>query len=391
MILDNLLEKIAHIQTKHYALVLIITLIFTIIVGSGIALIQVESDFSKEMPQDFPITKLNNTITDKFGGQDIIILVLRIDQNSNANNTIQDIRDPTVTDYLITLENELKTKTEINNVTSVGTILKNFNPKSIEQTKTILSNIPEATSFYNKDYTATIIYVTSELGENNNRVIAITDLVNEKINDISLPPGTKINITGEPPIKVTLLDILVKDAIYTLLLSTIFIIILVYLFERSLKNTAIIVTPIFLGIIWTMGLLGLLNIKLSVATVGIGAMILGLGIEYGVFILTRYNEERNIGKSQSESLKISLPIVGSAIMGSGLTTIVGFAVLSLSIMPVLQHLGQSLALGIFFCLLAAIFVEPCLIILSEKLYYKHTKYKHNKYSEELKKHERNPL
>jgi predicted RND superfamily exporter protein len=246
MILDNLLEKIAHIQTKHYALVLIITLIFTIIVGSGIALIQVESDFSKEMPQDFPITKLNNTITDKFGGQDIIILVLRIDQNSNANNTIQDIRDPTVTDYLITLENELKTKTEINNVTSVGTILKNFNPKSIEQTKTILSNIPEATSFYNKDYTATIIYVTSELGENNNRVIAITDLVNEKINDISLPPGTKINITGEPPIKVTLLDILVKDAIYTLLLSTIFIIILVYLFERSLKNTAIIVTPIFL-------------------------------------------------------------------------------------------------------------------------------------------------
>jgi predicted RND superfamily exporter protein len=33
-----------------------------------------------------------------------------------------------------------------------------------------------------------------------------------------------------------------------------------------------------------MGLLGLLNIKLSVATVGIGAMILGLGIEYGVFI-----------------------------------------------------------------------------------------------------------
>jgi predicted RND superfamily exporter protein len=78
-------------------------------------------------------------------------------------------------------------------------------------------------------------------------------------------------------------------------------------------------------------------------------------------------------------------------MGSGLTTIVGFAVLSLSIMPVLQHLGQSLALGIFFCLLAAIFVEPCLIILSEKLYYKHTKYKHNKYSEELKKHERNPL
>ena len=57
--------------------------------------------------------------------------------------------------------------------------------------------------------------------------------------------------------------------------------------------------------------------------------------------------------------------IGQAILGSGLTTITGFLALTLSIMPMLQKLGASLALGIFYSLSAAIFVMPIVIILEE--------------------------
>jgi len=125
--------------------------------------------------------------------------------------------------------------------------------------------------------------------------------------------------------------------------------------------------------------MGWLSIKLSVATVGIGAMILGLGVEYGVFMTSRYREERNKGKTQEESLKVTVPSIGSSILGSGLTTIVGFLALTFSIMPVLKDLGNSLAIGIGFSLFIAIFISPSLIILFEDFTFWFSKKMHDTY------------
>jgi hypothetical protein len=84
---------------------------------------------------------------------------------------------------------------------------------------------------------------------------------------------------------------------------------------------------------------------------------------------TRYVEERKKGNSQKESLEITVPSIGFAIIGSGMTTIVGFLALSFSIMPMLQDLGQSLALGIFYSLFIAVFIAPAIIVMFEDLEY----------------------
>jgi predicted RND superfamily exporter protein len=85
-----------------------------------------------------------------------------------------------------------------------------------------------------------------------------------------------------------------------------------------------------------LGIMGQLNLPLSIATVGVSAMILGLGTEYGIFLLERYQEEREKDKSIKESMKIALPAVGSGIIGSGATTIAGFLALTISVMPMLK-------------------------------------------------------
>ncbi|VVB89927.1 MMPL family protein [uncultured archaeon] len=139
--------------------------------------------------------------------------------------------------------------------------------------------------------------------------------------------------------------------------------------EGSYTQGLLVFAPLSLGLIWTMGTLGWLGIPLSVATVGLSSMILGLGVEYGVFMLTRYNEERAKKNNQLDSLRTTVRGIGSAIIGSGLTVIVGFGVLAFATVPMIQHLGETLALGIAFCLLAALIVNPVFILLEEDYVY----------------------
>jgi len=170
--------------------------------------------------------------------------------------------------------------------------------------------------------------------------------------------------------------------------AAVIILILLILIKRSFTRGVLVFTPLVFGLTWTLGLMGWFNIPLSVATVGIGAMILGLGTEYGIFLVERYEEEREKGKNQKDALITALPSVGSGIIGSGTTTIVGFLALLLASMPMIQHLGETLALGIFCILFATIVISPALILLEERSIEKVEKLE-LKFLKKGLKHERN--
>lgn len=379
-IIENALKELAEVQKKHNYYILVAVILITIFMVIGASKLQMQTDMSKEMPQDLPIFKLNDRITDKFGGQDTILVVLQVDDTSNSKEAITDLRDPKVITYLQELESSLTKETSIDGAYSVATYMEGYPINTKEQVITFIKNVPQTSSFYSKDYKVTAMYITTDLGTSEDRIISTTELINDKINSLSKPPGVKVMITGNAPMRVTLLEILKKDALFTLLLAALIILVILFITEKSIPKGLIVFTPLFFGVIWTVGTMGWVGLKLSVATVGIGAMILGLGVEYGVFMLSRYKEEREKGKSQLDTLKISVPSVGIGILGSATTTIVGFLALTLSVMPMLQHLGLSLALGIFYCLLAALFIEPVFIIKMEEWEYHFANRLHDKFA-----------
>ncbi len=364
--LESFLDRVARVQYHFGALIIIAALIFTVFMGIGVTKVRMESDFMKEMPQQLPIFQLNNKITDKLGGQDVIIILFSIDEELDYRQAPRDIRDPVIVDYLITLEEELRKEPSLNSVVSAGTFLSQVPYNDIDDVKVMLSQIESASEFYSRDYRHTIMIIRTDIGSGSEATDDVTNLIDRKIMAVSTPPGVKATITGMPPLGSTILYYLQADAIKTITLAAGIILLLLFLLQLSIRKGLVIFTPLAFGVIWTMGTLGWLGIKLSVATVGIGAMILGLGVEYGVFMLTRYVEERETGKNRYRSLRVAVPGVGSAVLGSGTTTIIGFIALTLSFMPMLQHLGLSLALGIFYCLIAAVFIEPVIIIMSSR-------------------------
>ena len=378
----------AFIQKKHAVLIFVLALILTAFLGVGVSKMRLETDLKKMMPQELPIFKSLDRVSEKFGGQDMVLLVIQLDKGGEVKEAPKDIRDPLIIQYLIFLEDSIKKEGSVSSVNSVAYAFRNKMFFTLDDVKLILAQNPMANSFFNDDYSTTLMYISSDLGSSEEKVKAMNKLINKKLSSVPTIPGLKISITGNPPMRVTILELLIHDSVFTLLIAGVIILGLIVVMKRSFTKALLVFIPLTIGLTWMLGTMGWLNIPLSIATVGIGAMILGLGVEYGIFLVSRYEEERNKYKTQLESLQTTVSGVGKAIFGSATTTIVGFSALSLSSMPMIRDLGLTLAMGIFYCLAVALLVNPCLIILEENLERWLSIRKHAKYSKKILLHRR---
>jgi len=362
---DKVLIAIARYQKKYTRELMIVIILITILLGSGLKDMTINSDVRSEMPRDLPIFKLNDRINDKFGGQDTVVIAVKIDESVNSKKAVRDVRDSRVIESLLFLDESLQDESMVRSVTSPASFFRSMNEISDDNVSQVIEKNPAIEKFFSRDYSMTLMYVSADIGADDVKIQSFIDIVHEKIDYTPKPPGVKFGITGSPVLRVSIFDLLKSDALTTLLIAACIILVLLFVMEKSFTRGLLIFIPLSLGLIWTMGTLGWLGIPLSIATVCLSSMILGLGVEYGVFMVTRYKEERDKGRNQSDSVETAVHGIGTAIIGSGLTTIVGFGVLSFSSVPMMQHLGQTLSLGIFYSLMAALFANPVLMMLEE--------------------------
>jgi hydrophobe/amphiphile efflux-3 (HAE3) family protein len=120
------------------------------------------------------------------------------------------------------------------------------------------------------------------------------------------------------------------------------------------------------GAIWTFGMMGYVSIPLTMATMGVLPILIGLGIDYSIQFHNRYQEEllhkRTVGDAIVSSISNMFPSVGIAL----LATIIGFITLYISEVPMIQDFGVALTIGIIFSYLVAIFLLHSILYRSDK-------------------------
>jgi hypothetical protein len=362
----NLLKKLADIQYKYKLYLLIFYLVITLILGVGILNLQVEPDINKGMPQQLEVYQLKNQVSDEFGGEDIVIVMLKIDEATDKDS-IYDIRDPQIINFLIEFQNELEKNPKVVGVTSAASIFSQLPHETYQETIYAQELVPDLVNFYDDEYKVTLAYIYVDIGVEYSSVKSFENMIYETIDSIGPPGNVEISISGTPSIFKSIYEFLISDAINTLIIASILIFLMLIIIQRDLIKSILIFLPIIFAIIWMMGTMGYIGLRLSIATAGLGAILLGLGIEYGVFMTSRFYEEYEKSNTEKEALENTVSSVGGSIFGSGLTTIVGFVSLGISIIPMMADLGYSLALGIGYSILAVIFVTPVFILIIEEI------------------------
>ncbi len=144
------------------------------------------------------------------------------------------------------------------------------------------------------------------------------------------------------------------------------LLLLLFLFFRRKRSLWLIPIPLAMGLLWTMGLTYLIIGYLNTLTGFIAVLLLGLGIDYGIYLLDRYLEERKKGHSIDESLEQTFRWTGLAIAVGAATTTAGFLALMISRFRGFSQFGLIGGVGVFLCLLAMCTVMPAMIAIFER-------------------------
>jgi len=144
-------------------------------------------------------------------------------------------------------------------------------------------------------------------------------------------------LTGTNVISNRLRQIVWGDAGRAAALGLVLVAFLLWLDLGSLRDTVLALAPLGLGIIWTLGIMGLLGLEINLMNIFVLTMIIGIGVDYGVHLLHRWRECGGEPHAVAETSK--------AIAVAALTTVMGFGSLVLSHFPGLRSVGTAAILG----------------------------------------------
>jgi predicted RND superfamily exporter protein len=114
--------------------------------------------------------------------------------------------------------------------------------------------------------------------------------------------------------------------------------------------------PVVLSGVWLVGLMGWFGVPFNPANIMTLPLVVGIGVTYGVHILTRFAEEQNPA--------ILAKSTGKAVLVSGLTTVAGFGSLILAKHQGIVSLGFVMSVGVTAAMLGGLVSLPALLMSS---------------------------
>ncbi|AXG07281.1 RND family transporter [Haloplanus rubicundus] len=182
----------------------------------------------------------------------------------------------------------------------------------------------------------------------------------------ALPPGLSVTITGQPVFENAAFGLMLPEMITLFAGAFALIFGVVYLVMRSkVERGWHVFLPLgtaMTALIYMMGAMGVLGYNFNAIMLGVMPIALGLGIDYGLQIQTRYLEERASDRSPVEAAGLATRTTGRALLIAMGTTVVGLGSLLVSQVPPVQQFGVTSAVSVFASMVLSVTLLPALLV-----------------------------
>ena len=364
-------DVVARIILRNKIAILIAIILATLYFSSQWQYMRFTYTEANLLPDDHEVNVTYNKFLDIFGEEGNLIVLgvkdstLFTVEKINAWNRLSD---------------EFKKYDEVETVVSIKDLQKlvkdNDNEKfdlepfikdsisSVPQIESLQEELFERYPFYdnflfNKE-TKTVrsaIYLNKDIVNTSARKDFIINILQDKVNAFEKDYNLDVRVSGMPYIR-TLNSKNIIDEIGLFIIAALFVTSLIFFFFfRSFRATIISLIVVCIGVMWTFGILGLLNYEITVLTALIPPLIIVIGIPNCIFLINKYQHEVKLHGNKVKSLQRVITKIGNATLMTNVTTASGFATFILTESKLLKEFGTVASLSIL-----AIFIL-CLLII----------------------------
>jgi len=144
---------------------------------------------------------------------------------------------------------------------------------------------------------------------------------------------------------------------------------IIFIYTRSWFSIPLIFFPLLLSLTYTFALARLIIGHLNIISGFLVAILMGLGIDYGIHLYIRFKQELLKGKPHSEAVEVVVTQVGRSGLIAMLTTISVFSILSFSDFQGFSEFGQIATLGIICAFITYYFIFPAQALFYDKIHW----------------------
>ena len=190
--------------------------------------------------------------------------------------------------------------------------------------------------------------------------------VREETELAALPPGLSVTITGQPVFENAAFGLMLPEMITLFAGAFALIFGVVYLVMRAkVERGWHVFLPLgtaMTALVYMMGAMGVLGYDFNAIMLGVMPIALGLGIDYGLQIQTRYLEARRNDRPPVEAAGLATRTTGRALLIAMGTTVVGLGSLLVSEVPPVQQFGVTSAVSVFASMVLSVTLLPALLV-----------------------------
>jgi uncharacterized protein len=206
-------------------------------------------------------------------------------------------------------------------------------------------------------YLATAQALTADL--NREAMERMRELLEETRTEVT---GVNAGLTGEPVLELDEMQQSQKDTtVASIVALLICAVIFIYGYNetgRPLKATVCLVVGIAYTLAFATAAVGHLNIL----TITFVPILIGLAIDFGVHLVTRYEEELRHGRTEEESMTKALVFTGQGIFTGAFTTAGAFLAMMFTDFRGIQEMGIICGGGLLVCLVPMMTLLPVLLL-----------------------------
>jgi uncharacterized protein len=323
----------------------------------GMTLLTMQTGWETYMDKNSAAGAVQSKYVADFGSDSTVILIIEA----------SDPQSQEVLEYIDTLETDFRQQQNVKSTLSVVDVLKAYNggtlPASRAETDRIISALPESTrSKVAPSNVLTLVQISLTPGLSEKVQKGILANLQSVVDKSTPPPGVTVETSGSPAFSQQMSSGLTSNMGILIGGALVLMVITMGILFSYVRHRFMPVLLVAIGLVTSLGLMGLAGIQLNMAVIGAFPVLIGLGIDYSIQFHARFDEEARKG-SLNDAVFKTVTRTGPAVLYAMLATSMGFLAMFVSTMPMIRSFGLVSIIGINTCFWISCIGMPTIALL----------------------------